>query len=98
MKRKQAETANGHQGQGDQPGRQDERDRRSRSETRGVLDFLDYLWAQETLEEALIAFFCLLELIKARHRDGRPGAALPHDQGLAAQGRAGEGTRHDRRI
>lgn len=34
--------------------------------TRGPLDFLDYLWAQETLEEALIAFFCLLELIKAR--------------------------------
>jgi len=33
---------------------------------RGVLDFLDYLDAQETLEEALIAFFCLLELIKAR--------------------------------
>ncbi|GEM_PF-578766 len=32
----------------------------------GALDFLDYLWAQETLEEALIAFFCLLELIKAR--------------------------------
>ena len=33
---------------------------------RGPLDFLDYLWAQETLEEALVAFFCLLELIKAR--------------------------------
>ena len=33
---------------------------------RGVLDFLDYLDAQETLEEALISFFCLLELIKAR--------------------------------
>jgi len=33
---------------------------------RGVLDFLDYLDAQETLEEALVAFFCLLELIKAR--------------------------------
>lgn len=35
-------------------------------EERGVIDFLDYLDAQETLEEALIAFFCLLELIKAR--------------------------------
>lgn len=33
---------------------------------RGFLDFLEYLDAQETLEEALIAFFCLLELIKAR--------------------------------
>jgi len=33
---------------------------------RGVLDFLEYLDAQETLEEALISFFCLLELIKAR--------------------------------
>jgi segregation and condensation protein A len=33
---------------------------------RDHLDFLDYLGAQETLEEALIAFFCLLELIKAR--------------------------------
>jgi len=33
---------------------------------RGYLDFLEYLDAQETLEEALVAFFCLLELIKAR--------------------------------
>jgi segregation and condensation protein A len=33
---------------------------------RDHLDFLEYLDAQETLEEALIAFFCLLELIKAR--------------------------------
>ena len=33
---------------------------------RGVLDFLDYLWEQESLEDALVAFFCLLELIKAR--------------------------------
>lgn len=33
---------------------------------RGFLDFLEYLDAQETLEEALVAFFCLLELIKAR--------------------------------
>ncbi len=34
--------------------------------SRGVLDFLDFLWEQESLEEALISFFCLLELIKAR--------------------------------
>ncbi|MGA2587921.1 MAG: segregation/condensation protein A [Candidatus Aminicenantales bacterium] len=33
---------------------------------RSFLDFLEYLDAQETIEEALIAFFCLLELIKAR--------------------------------
>ncbi|MHB8055790.1 MAG: segregation and condensation protein A [Candidatus Aminicenantales bacterium] len=33
---------------------------------RGFLDFLEYLDAQETFEEALVAFFCLLELIKAR--------------------------------
>jgi segregation and condensation protein A len=33
---------------------------------RGFIDFLEYLDAQETLEEALVAFFCLLELIKAR--------------------------------
>jgi len=33
---------------------------------RHYLDFLDYLGEQETMEEALIAFFCLLELIKAR--------------------------------
>jgi len=33
---------------------------------RAFLDFLEYLDSQETLEEALIAFFCLLELIKAR--------------------------------
>jgi len=32
---------------------------------RHYLDFLEYLGEQETLEEALIAFFCLLELIKA---------------------------------
>jgi len=30
------------------------------------LDFLDFFNKQETLEEALISFFCLLELIKAR--------------------------------
>jgi len=35
-------------------------------EERQFLDFLDYLGRQETLEEALIAFFCLLELIKSR--------------------------------
>ena len=33
---------------------------------RTFLDFLEYLGGQETLEEALVAFFCLLELIKAR--------------------------------
>jgi segregation and condensation protein A len=33
---------------------------------RDFLDFLDYLGSHETLEEALLAFFCLLELIKAR--------------------------------
>ena len=32
----------------------------------GALDFLDFLWEQESLEDALVAFFCLLELIKAR--------------------------------
>jgi segregation and condensation protein A len=30
------------------------------------LDFLEYFRHQETLEEALISFFCLLELIRAR--------------------------------
>ena len=35
-------------------------------EERQFLDFLEYLGRQETLEEALIAFFCLLELIKSR--------------------------------
>jgi segregation and condensation protein A len=33
-------------------------------EERQYLDFLEYLARQESLEEALIAFFCLLELIK----------------------------------
>jgi len=33
---------------------------------RDYLDFLDYLDRQESLEEALVAFFCLLELLKAR--------------------------------
>jgi segregation and condensation protein A len=32
----------------------------------GYLDFLEYFNAQESIEEALISFFCLLELIKAR--------------------------------
>ncbi len=31
-----------------------------------VIDFLDYLGEQETMEEALVSFFCLLELIKSR--------------------------------
>jgi len=33
---------------------------------RDFLDFLEYLGSHDTLEEALLAFFCLLELIKAR--------------------------------
>jgi len=32
----------------------------------GYLDFLEYFNAQDSIEEALISFFCLLELIKAR--------------------------------
>jgi segregation and condensation protein A len=32
---------------------------------KSFIDFLEYLEAQESLEEALIAFFCLLELIKS---------------------------------
>jgi segregation and condensation protein A len=32
----------------------------------GYLDFLEYFNSQESIEEALISFFCLLELIKAR--------------------------------
>ncbi len=35
-------------------------------EEQSVLDFLDYFNQQESLEEALISFFALLELIKAR--------------------------------
>jgi len=35
-------------------------------EKQPVLDFLDYLKSQESLEEALVAFFCLLELVRAR--------------------------------
>ena len=33
---------------------------------RDFLDFLEYLGSHDSLEEALLAFFCLLELIKAR--------------------------------
>ena len=66
MKRKQSREPARHQGQRDLDGRQDERDRRPSSRSATILDFLEYLDAQETLEEALIAFFCLLELIKAR--------------------------------
>jgi len=33
---------------------------------RAFIDFLEYLSEQETLEEAFVAFFCLLELIKAK--------------------------------
>jgi segregation and condensation protein A len=32
----------------------------------GPLDFLDYFGRQESMEEALVSFFCLLELIKSR--------------------------------
>jgi segregation and condensation protein A len=32
----------------------------------GYLDFLEYFNSQKSIEEALISFFCLLELIKAR--------------------------------
>jgi len=35
-------------------------------EKQPVLDFLDYLKSQDSLEEALVAFFCLLELVRAR--------------------------------
>ena len=35
-------------------------------EQNGFLDFFDYFYQQETLEEALISFFSLLELIKTR--------------------------------
>ncbi|MGB4705378.1 MAG: segregation/condensation protein A [Candidatus Saccharicenans sp.] len=33
-------------------------------ENNGSMDFLEYFSAQETLEEALVSFFCLLELVK----------------------------------
>ncbi|MBC7364455.1 MAG: segregation/condensation protein A [Candidatus Aminicenantes bacterium] len=33
-------------------------------EKNGQMDFLEYFSSQETLEEALVSFFCLLELIK----------------------------------
>jgi segregation and condensation protein A len=65
MKRKQAETAKVFKGK--EINMADKMNEIVESlRTRGALDFLDYLWAQETMEEALIAFFCLLELIKAR--------------------------------
>jgi segregation and condensation protein A len=35
-------------------------------EQQGYLDFCEYFNSQESIEEALISFFCLLELIKAR--------------------------------
>jgi segregation and condensation protein A len=35
-------------------------------EEKSVLDFLEYFSQQETLEEAIVSFFSLLELIKAR--------------------------------
>jgi segregation and condensation protein A len=35
-------------------------------EEKSVLDFLEYFGQQETLEEAVVSFFSLLELIKAR--------------------------------
>lgn len=34
-------------------------------ETHGSMDFLEYFSGQETLEEALVSFFCLLELVKS---------------------------------
>lgn len=37
-----------------------------RLQQEGYLDFCDYFNRQESIEEALISFFCLLELIKAR--------------------------------
>lgn len=33
-------------------------------ETHGSMDFLEYFSSQESLEEALVSFFCLLELVK----------------------------------
>jgi segregation and condensation protein A len=35
-------------------------------EENSFLDFMDYFESQETIGEALVAFFCLLELIKAK--------------------------------
>jgi len=32
---------------------------------KGYLDFLEYFYSQESMEAALVSFFCLLELIKA---------------------------------
>ncbi|MDD8026938.1 MAG: segregation/condensation protein A [Acidobacteriota bacterium] len=65
MKRKQAETARVFKGK--EISMADKMSEIVEAlKAQGAIDFLDYLWAQETLEEALIAFFCLLELIKAR--------------------------------
>ncbi|HNS04851.1 MAG TPA: hypothetical protein PKH53_02450, partial [Candidatus Saccharicenans sp.] len=33
-------------------------------EKNGPLDFLEYFSSQDSLEEALVSFFCLLELVK----------------------------------
>jgi len=33
---------------------------------RSVIDFLEYFEAHESLEEALVSFFCILELVKSR--------------------------------
>lgn len=35
-------------------------------QARGVIDFLEYFEAHESLEEALVSFFCILELVKSR--------------------------------
>ena len=35
-------------------------------QARGVLDFLEYFEAHASLEEALVSFFCILELVKSR--------------------------------
>ncbi|HOW84736.1 MAG TPA: segregation/condensation protein A [Candidatus Aminicenantes bacterium] len=35
-------------------------------QARGVVDFLEYFEAHESLEEALVSFFCILELVKSR--------------------------------
>lgn len=37
-----------------------------RLKERAYLDFLEYLDEQESIEEALVSFFCLLELVRAR--------------------------------
>ncbi len=35
-------------------------------QARGVLDFLEYFESHDSLEEALVSFFCILELVKSR--------------------------------